>query len=284
MPPKYQGFTLEQAIKDAGDPPPPETWGWKHVYDGEPPVSFFTDYDHIPLLLAIFSTEHGTKPFRNVENPTFERDFQLWSAQKIQDTATELRRDYFGLCKYIRAPQSYDELYCYWDAHDIYYLGAQNLWNVLHHMHFESQLINKELQDETAPWIEQYVSEVLVNDAAREKLKQFSAEDHGDILSYFGEKDLPELEGLEVVYHDTLRDILMSNCMRLRRGGPVEPQYRIDTQPFQGAYGSRSTYNGKYLHSYLISYRLPNSSFTFPLDVDFADWPKAEASTNAGST
>ncbi|KAI1772755.1 hypothetical protein F4818DRAFT_138683 [Hypoxylon cercidicola] len=245
MPPKYQGFTLEEAIEAAGPPPPPETYGWTYVYDGEPPISFFTNCNPATAL-AIFSTKNASKPFRKVDKPTFRRNVVLWSARKIQDFADNIRRDYFGLCKYIRAPVSYDELYTYFDAHDIYYLGAQNLWNVLNHMNFESQLINKELQNEVTPWIEQYVSEVLVDESAQKHLKSFNTEVGGDILSYFGPEHLPDLDGLEMLYHDALRDILMSNCMRLQRGGPVYPQYRIDTQPFEGAYGSQTS---KYFHA-----------------------------------
>ncbi|KAI0173658.1 hypothetical protein GGR52DRAFT_590809 [Hypoxylon sp. FL1284] len=235
MAPRYEGFTLDEAIEAAGDPPLPETYGWKHVYEGEPPASFFTDCDR-EKALAIFSTKFGSKPFCLVEKPTFERDVVLWSARKIQDFADQTRKEYYGYCKYILAPRSYDDLYHYFDAHDIYYLGAQNLWNVLHHMNFESNLINQELQDIVTPWIEEYVSQVLVDDGVRKHLKAFNAEVHGDILSHFGEEYLPELSGLEVVYHGTLRDVLMSNYMRLQRGGPVDQQYRINTQPFDGAY------------------------------------------------
>ncbi|KAI6089648.1 hypothetical protein F4821DRAFT_50749 [Hypoxylon rubiginosum] len=257
MPPNYQGKTgktLEEYIENAGSHPPPEAFKQKHVYEGEPPVSFFTNPPNPDQLrLAIFSTKNGSQPFRNVENPTFERDVVMWSAQEIQDYATEIRSKYFGLCKYIKYPvgPTYEELYTYWDAHDIYHMGAQNLWNVLNHMAFETIWINKELRDECAPWIEEYVSEVLTrNENAREKLKAYNAADHGDLLDYFSDIDLPECGKLDPCYHDTLRDILMSNIMRLRRGGAVDPQYRINTQPFEGAYEMGSTDHGKYFHAF----------------------------------
>lgn len=116
----------------------------------------------------------------------------------------------------------------------------------------------------------------MVDKEAQKHLQDFDAEVHGDILSYFDAKYLPDLDGLETIYHNALRDILMSNCMRLRRGGAVYPQYRIDTQPFEGAYSQPST--GKY-------FRLSYSHFRFVFDLQrLLIREKATDATNAGSS
>jgi hypothetical protein len=134
MAPKYEdfsGFTVNDALKAADGP--------RYVgafQDHEPPISFFTQPPQNSA--AVLSTENGRRPFRMVENPTYERPGYYWWAAHIQQVCNELRRNMPQVCKSIEAPRDYWDLFKYFDAYDIYYRGAQNLWNVLHTLVFEN--------------------------------------------------------------------------------------------------------------------------------------------------
>ncbi|KAI2604731.1 uncharacterized protein GGS25DRAFT_501798 [Hypoxylon fragiforme] len=63
---------------------------------------------------------------------------RYWSAATIQRFSDHLRGKFPLTCKHIQPLESYYGLYTYFDAYDIYTWGAMNLWNVIHHLHFEN--------------------------------------------------------------------------------------------------------------------------------------------------
>lgn len=238
------GVTKEEAIERAGSGPNFQHLGWDRPHDEptwgvEPPLPFFEQVNP-EFAPAIFSTENGTKPFKFIENFVMQREMDWWPAAKIQDVADQYRRDFYQDVKNIQQPCLYDDLYEYWDAKDIYTMGSYNLWNLLHHMHLETVCENQELVGIAAPGIEKIVNKALVDPAKRVILLSFNPEIHRDILDVFNDVQLPELGCLDAVYHNTLRQILLTNYMQLRRGGPVGPKFRVFRHVPQG-YGSQTT-------------------------------------------
>ncbi|KAL7620995.1 hypothetical protein AAE478_008306 [Parahypoxylon ruwenzoriense] len=227
MAPNYPDFTIQEAIEAAGPPPPPSTYGLEHFYDGEPPVSFFQDVD-THAAHAIFSTECGARPFRNVEEPTFERPGYYWSASQIQDHCDYMRWKYWGICKLIRPPFNFYGLYAYFDAHDIYHLGAQNLWRVVHHLCFENHFYYPSHLDNVQRAVESHVEAILSNGKTRNKLHKWDVRLNNDILSVFDEDELSGIRMFMQFYISTVRTVLTTKYMDLRRGGPVRPSYRIE--------------------------------------------------------
>ncbi|KAI5867406.1 hypothetical protein GGS23DRAFT_592722 [Durotheca rogersii] len=240
MPPNYPGFTVEQAIEAAGPPPPPSAYGFQYFYQGEPPVSFYSDID-MEKAHAMFSTNHGAAPFRHVEDPVYEREGYYWCAAEIQTFCDQIRKVHYGPCKYIAPLPDYSYLYIYFDAFDIYRYGAQNLWRVIHHLHFENQYYNPDHLETARQLIEPYIDSVLTADAARKKLLAWKPAVDSDILSVFDEGELSELDGLEQFYLGTVRGILITRYSDLCRGGPVKPDRRIHTQPFRLASWAENT-------------------------------------------
>ncbi|KAI0011368.1 hypothetical protein F4779DRAFT_615611 [Xylariaceae sp. FL0662B] len=237
MEPKYPDFTTEQAIEAAGLPPPPSTYGWNHFYEGEPPVTFFTD----PIsrgTQAIFSTGNGMRPFRAVDKPIYERPGKYWHATKIQDVCNGIRKEYYSQCKYIQPPRNYWNLYTYFDAHDIYHQGAQNLWRVIQHLFYENQYIMPELLNQMTTTFEGWAGRVLSTEAGREKLYNWKPQSQPNILDVFNNNELPEMYNVESFYLPTLRTIFTRHHMSLRNGLPLIFHPPNPTQPTPEAIAS----------------------------------------------
>ncbi|KAI1488401.1 hypothetical protein F5X96DRAFT_685456 [Biscogniauxia mediterranea] len=227
MPPRYPNFTIEEAFEAAGPPPGGEPYGWKHFHEGEPPVSFFTNPPKDAK--AIFSTLRGTKVFRTVDNPVWERDGYYWWAAQIQLTCDEIRRNFFSECKYLQAPRDYWDLYAYFDAYEIYHRGAQNLWNVIHHLIFENTVVLPDLLKDAMPMIESWALEVLASERARNKLRAWNTEIHQDILAVFDEGELEDISGMEPFYMDHIRSTFCKYRYDLLTGQSIIP-----SQPLLG--------------------------------------------------
>ncbi|KAI2465431.1 hypothetical protein F4781DRAFT_24379 [Annulohypoxylon bovei var. microspora] len=233
MAPSYchQEFTLDEAIEAAGPAPNAGMYGFSQSHFGEPPAQFFQIIDP-QLSHAFFSTNNGERPFRNVDDPVDVRPMDYWDATKIQGFADELRHKFFDRCRYIQplGTYGYDGLYIYFDAHDIYHLGAQNLWSVIHHMHCENQYISFESIDPTIPWIHSCLQKSLLREDVRTKLRDWDPQVTNDIMSVFVNGELGLLHGLPHTYDDSFRAILMTCWMDLRRGRPIATQYQINSK------------------------------------------------------
>ncbi|OTA79522.1 hypothetical protein M434DRAFT_238014 [Hypoxylon sp. CO27-5] len=164
------------------------------------------------------------------ENPMNVHDVVIWDAAQIQAYADALRSRFFDRCKYIRNLEGYDGLYIYWDAYDIYHIGALNLWRVLHHMVFENQYYAQELRDITSIWINDYVQRILTDRDNCKKLLDWNPETEG-ILDVFKDGELEELDNLEQFYHGILRHTLLSEYMRLRQQHRSDSQFLVGKLP-----------------------------------------------------
>jgi hypothetical protein len=224
----YSGFTVKDALDRAGEPPKLDY----PFHEGEPPVDFFTN---IPKeAAAVFSTVDGTRPFRMVENSTYERPGHYWWAAEVQRVSDELRRNLPEACKTLQAPQTYHDLYQYFVAYDIYHRGAQNLWNVIHHLIFENQYVNEVVQKEQMiqqsmeqiPLFESLALEVLKKPEMQTKLVLWDKEKQQDVLKVFNPYDLQLFEGYknyDEYFLQVLRPIFERHYESLRQGTPLIP-------------------------------------------------------------
>ncbi|KAI1392590.1 uncharacterized protein F4822DRAFT_133346 [Hypoxylon trugodes] len=216
MPPQYPGFTIVDAIKAAGPAPDLGAYGFDPEHTIEPPVNFYCD---VQPCRAVFSTHHGTKPFQTPENPqhTGARRFRKWNAGEIQACCDNIRSSFPVDVMHITPLENYAGLYEYFDAHDLYHLGTHNLWNVIHHLHFENQyyILNE-------AWMSSQVERIIAtNEVVREKLRNFDPRVTNDILSMFKPEELGDLARVSVEQQGALRAIFVTQYMRLSRGGSV---------------------------------------------------------------
>ncbi|KAI1092877.1 hypothetical protein F5B19DRAFT_177005 [Rostrohypoxylon terebratum] len=193
----------------------------------EPPPSFFRHIDPI-IAHAFFSTENGRKAFRNIDNPVPSRPIEEWSAEQVQVYADTLRARFYDRCRYVQPLGSYEALYIYFDAHDIYYLGARNLCNVIHYLWEENQRLYLVNADMTIPQIDTSIQEALFKEENQKKLRDWSPESATDIMTVFTHGELGATHDLSEAHNDTIRSILMNHWIILRRGGPVKPMYLVN--------------------------------------------------------
>jgi hypothetical protein len=227
MAPNYQlfsSFTIRDALETAGEP--------KYQFQfeaGEPPVTFFTELPEDRA--AVFST-YGQRPFRTVQNPTYERsDCFFWWAAEIQRVCDELRRNLPDVCRNIKMPQTYWDLYKYFDAYDIYHRGAQNLWNVINHFVFENEyaqgLVEEERRMQTehyTPLFESLAAELLKKPEIQAKLFTWDKEKQHDILEVLTAYELQNFDGYEKYpehFREAIRAIFGRHYDDIQKGLPL---------------------------------------------------------------
>ncbi|KAI1150325.1 hypothetical protein F4825DRAFT_468239 [Nemania diffusa] len=223
----YSTFTVRDALTAAGAP----------KYDfpfeaGEPPVTFFTQPP--TDRPAVFST-HGDRPFRQVLNPTYERPGYFWWAAEVQRVCDELRRNLPDVCRNIETPQTYWDLYKYFDAYDIYHRGAQNLWNVINTFVFENEYAQGQVQKEQTmkaeyytPLFETLAAEVLEKPEIQTKLLSWDKERQQDVLKVLTPYELQIFEGYQRYpehLRSVIRDIFGKHYNNVRNG--LQYDYRL---------------------------------------------------------
>jgi hypothetical protein len=159
--------------------------------------------DHLPMgfyrnapldARAMFSTENGRHGLRNVDHILPMRHLQLWTGEHVQAVCNTIRKIYWQEMKHMEQPTRWEDLWNYFDAHDIYFQGALNLWNVVNHLYHENQFIIRDwhaaIDFELGMWVDNWAS----IDANKKKLRDWNGE--SDITSVFGPKDWMACRGL----------------------------------------------------------------------------------------
>ncbi|RYP00676.1 hypothetical protein DL764_006450 [Monosporascus ibericus] len=205
----YRRITKEQAIGAAGAPPYQNN-------EGDLPPDFFT-WPIPSAYLAIFSTSNGTKPWRPAPKLTRATRPKIWDAAKIQSFSDEIRTLFWAHSKHLQPLQSYYELYKYFDAHDIFHCGPLNLWNVIHHLISENRMVLEDLKDDVMPHFDSWAADLLRDEDCRNRLRAWNQEVQNDILHCFNQQELVELDGMEVWYLPTIRHVVWTHYVRLRR-------------------------------------------------------------------
>lgn len=97
---------------------------------GPLPPTFFIDIP--PDSAAIFSTLLGTRPFRPLPNPVPVHAIRSGSENDIRDKSYDLFKRYLALAESIvTPPTTWQDLYHYFDATDLWTEGAGFLFHVL---------------------------------------------------------------------------------------------------------------------------------------------------------
>lgn len=156
---------------------------------------------------AIFSTNNGHQPLRSVYRIKPRRLIHLWSKDEIQGICNSMRKVWWAFMKILPKPQSWDDLWTYFDAHDIYFYGALNLWNVLNTLYDENVLILADLHKEIGVWVGHWADEWLENPANQTKLGNWS-DGQGYVLDILTDEDWNLLGGIDEFAMSTLESAL----------------------------------------------------------------------------
>lgn len=150
------------------------------------PVGFYTN---VPSKAkAIISTSNGSRPFRKLDHILPQRRIHLWSRDEIQAICNSLRKLYWNELKHMQQPHCWDDLWTFFDAHDLYHNGCMNLWNVINTLWDENKLISVDVRREVAAHIGHWADEWLKREENREKLTQWE-ESQGAIFRILDDQD-----------------------------------------------------------------------------------------------
>lgn len=80
---------------------------------------------------CIFSLNEQVREKRSLQHVLPKRDAVAWDQARIQAKADAIRKEYPSESKSIVRPVMWEQLYEFFDAHDLYFEGAWNLWAVI---------------------------------------------------------------------------------------------------------------------------------------------------------
>jgi hypothetical protein len=235
------GSTRPHAVLDpvnfpkirAGDVSPVERSAFTEFYPNGLPNVYRTisdpkssaaprDYleDHLPTgfyinppagAKAIFSTMEGKRNFRHMKHILPRRRVHLWTKDEIQSACNSIRQIFHHHMKGLLQPYCWDDLWTYFDAHDLYHYGILNLWNIINQLYYENQIIYADVMKEFALQAGNWVDTWLVDPKNRSKLYQWNSTD-GMILHVFEKQDV---KALGDVPDDVLP--LLASALKVRR-------------------------------------------------------------------
>lgn len=154
--------------------------------EGQLPASFYTHPP--PHCRAIFSTRHGELPFRTMDHLLPKRSLHLWDREEIQVACNSLRLMYWDIMRNLQRPTGWMDMWQWFDAYDMYFYGAQNLWNCVNHLYDENMLIHADFRKESALEIGHWADDWCAIPANQEKLKAWD-ERKGPIFNLFSVED-----------------------------------------------------------------------------------------------
>ncbi|RNJ60974.1 hypothetical protein D7B24_005063 [Verticillium nonalfalfae] len=161
------------------------------------PMMFYTEPPED--LKAIFSTKNGQLKPRRLEHVLPRRELKLWDAEKIQNTANSVRKKFWANMRTMSEPKAWADLYDYFDAHDIYYEGALNLWNLICQLWQENQNLLTDLYRTMSCEISIWADEWLEQPGHKEALLAWDAEETIDILNILSSEEMKDLRGVNAV-------------------------------------------------------------------------------------
>ncbi|KAF4978495.1 hypothetical protein FZEAL_5141 [Fusarium zealandicum] len=173
------------------------------------PIGFFTNPR--TNARAIFSTLNGQRQFRRLDHLLPRRRIHLWTADEIQSVCNSLRKVFWDHMKTMQQPYSWDSLWTYFDAFDLYHYGAMNLWNVVKTLCDENAIIYTDLTKELAIHIGHWADGWLASEANQKKLLKWDGT-HGPLLPLLSKADWKEIGNVQ---DDTIP--MISSALKHRR-------------------------------------------------------------------
>ncbi|GKT45938.1 uncharacterized protein ColSpa_06119 [Colletotrichum spaethianum] len=194
-----QGANSTSPITNARDLPPSHTYhypggipnGYKMVPAKEGEMSRRYVEDNLPISFysrketkAIFSTNNGEVPTRglSMNHVLVFRELDLWSAEELQERANAIRKKHWRSLKSMPQPECWEDLYDYFDCFDIYFHGAQNLWNLILLLFNENENLSRDKIRATAVYVGILCDEWVQNTENKTKLMAFNCWE-GDVVS-----------------------------------------------------------------------------------------------------
>ncbi|UNI24033.1 hypothetical protein JDV02_009813 [Purpureocillium takamizusanense] len=202
------------------------------------PVRFYT---HPPATAqGKFSTMYGQQAFRKTGDLLPERRVHLWNRDEIQSVCNSLRVIFWADMKRLTRPYRWDDLWEFFDAHDLYHYGALNLWNVINTLYDENKLIGNEWNGEAMMEIGRFADQWLKKEENRNKLAEWNSL-KGGIVCVLASEDWQEIGDIQDDEMGLLKCALHYRRDLLLSGGLK--QYIVPPQDLVSAVNSGAVVN-----------------------------------------
>ncbi|KAK4236780.1 hypothetical protein C8A03DRAFT_16604, partial [Achaetomium macrosporum] len=223
-------------------PQPSKTgWAWgvtaNNIRVPQPFMGFYWNMpDDAPCIFS--AGDQGKQKRRFQRGSVPPRPVIAWDGYRLRAAAATLRAKHGTKVQTVTRPTKWEDLYKWFDAYDIWWMGAWNLWQLLH-------LVCDENEDRPTPfarfgWQRSTVFDEVADWAYRwcthrsNRLKLRSCDPRGDILDVLGSEDRENIHGCGAKALDVLR-----GALHYWRQQYKPPAPRRDSQPF----GVRDTQN-----------------------------------------
>ncbi len=122
---------------------------------------------------AVFTRTMGHVPPRQVTCPY--RTTSHWLGLKIHEYACGLRLEFGELVGQVEKPVEWMDLYKYFDAAEIYLVGAYNMWNVISLLATENEAIKPQVAKEQGTIVDNWVNHWAAGLGNTDRLEQWTA-------------------------------------------------------------------------------------------------------------
>lgn len=214
---KTQNFQRLQNSPSSGPPRHHKTELLFPSVDSQLPVGYYT---HASDGKAAFSTRRGQLPFRHMQHMVPLRDIQLWNKEEIQAASNALRQADWEVVKALERPTEWADLYHWFDSHDLYYQGAQNLWNVIDHLCNENEVIRPIVAAQIHAEIEKWADYWVFHPPNKQDLISWN-EAHGPIINLVSARDREDLGTINESHLPLIQDALKRRKISLMRNTVV---------------------------------------------------------------
>ncbi|KAK4200614.1 hypothetical protein QBC40DRAFT_225240 [Triangularia verruculosa] len=190
------------------------------------PTPLMSYYFNLPRDSAcVISVNKTRKAPRFYDEPLTipAREIECWDQSRIEEEARTIRTQYPAVAESIVVPGSWEDLYRYFDAHDLWLQGAWNLWAVIDELGYQNQKMKcysqkiEEIRNMGPRFPLQPYEQAMINDFVEgwvsfmeNRLTLIEWDGSRDILQLLSPVDWKDggIEGLNQTQADFLRDEL----------------------------------------------------------------------------
>lgn len=144
----------------------PVQWSYIHLRDGvvivDPSVGFYRNPP--PDAQCRWSTNNGRNPPQHFDKKQLHmprRELTVWNDDRLKTAADKYKKKFWRELKTLTRPNTFLDLYNYFDAVTLWFAGAYNLWNMINMLVTEAHQRWPALLEEWKQTVDKWVHELL---------------------------------------------------------------------------------------------------------------------------
>ncbi|KAK3310900.1 uncharacterized protein B0T15DRAFT_547824 [Chaetomium strumarium] len=199
-------------------PEPSKTgWAWgvaaNNIRVPQPFMGFYWNMpDDAPCIFSAADQGRDKRKFQRGCVP--HRAAIAWDGNRFRAAALTLREKHGSIAQTLTRPRTWEDLYQWFDAYDIWWMGAWNLWLLLHLVCDENEGVSNPCsrsgrhQTNMADVVNDWAYKWCTHKSNLVKLHNWDPKGEGDILDVLGPGDRENIHGCEAKALDVLRGAL----------------------------------------------------------------------------